>query len=790
MVIYQLLPRLFGNTNTHCIPSGSIEENGVGKFEDITLAALTAIKRLGVTHIWLTGILEHASTTSYTAWNIPPVEPSLVKGKAGSPYAIRDYYDVSPDLACDVPRRMEEFSLLVERCHSTGLKVIIDFVPNHLFRQYASDSKPLSVSDFGAQDNPQLAFSPQNNFYYLPGTSFIPPVPAGEVAAPVSAGEVAAPVLACEVATPIPACEVAAPAPACEVAAPVSAGEVAAPVLAGEVAAPVPASEVATLVSAGEVAAPVLAGEVAAPVLAGESTAPVSAGEVATLVSACEVAAPVSVGEVAALVLACEVAAPVSACEVAAPVPAGEVATLVSAGEVATPVSAGEVAALVPACEVAAPVSACEVAAPVGAYCEVPAKATGNDCFAPNPTLDDWYETVKLNYGVDMQHDGTQYFDPIPDTWHKMRDILSFWAEKGVDGFRCDMAEMVPAPFWAWVIPQIKGCIFIAEIYKPAYYRDYLKSGFNYLYDKVGLYDTLRAVLCGGAPASDLSRCWQRLSDLQPFMLNFLENHDEQRIASPLFWGQDGEVYNAAPSQFSLSLKAIPALVLSTCLNTAPFMLYAGQEFGERGMDQEGFSGIDGRTSIFDYWSVETLRRFNNHGTFNEELLSDVEQRIYALYTKLFSLLSSSAALANGATFDLGYANQNHAGFNPQKHFAFFRHTKTPQEETLLIALNFSDSPANLLITIPAHAFGHLHIPDYTPTQTPTQTPACPPNSFLVSDALLFDTENRPNKANPPQILSSITPFPLSISAHGAVIVGFKFFSVPLRPQFFYAKDT
>ena len=517
-IIYQLLPRLFGNENPACIPHGSLQENGSGKFNHITPAALAAIKRLGVTHLWLTGILEYATTTDYTQYGISLVDPSLVKGKAGSPYAIRDYYDVSPDLADDVPHRMNEFVELVARCHASGLKVIIDFVPNHLFRQYASDAKPLDVVDFGANDDPHTAFSPQNNFYYLLGTTFASP---------------------------------------------------------------------------------------------------------------------------------------------------------------------------------------CK-----GEYREEPARATGNDCFVPNPGINDWYETVKLNYGVDVIHGGVSHFTPIPDTWYKMLDVLSFWTQKGVDGFRCDMAEMVPAAFWAWVIPQIKAQkkppLFIAEIYRPELYRLYIESGFDYLYDKVGLYDTLKDILRGARPASDISYCWQQLGDLQPYMLHFLENHDEQRIASDFFLG-DG-------------FKALPALVVLTCLNTAPFMLYAGQEFGERGMDREGFSGVDGRTSIFDYWSVGSLRRFCNNGAYHAAQLTDSERRLYNLYTDLYSFIASSPALAIGATYDLVYANRHHGRFDPNKHFAFLRHVVGTEEEVLLVAVNFSDQSADVEIHIPPHAFEYLQIPH---SQTP-----------------------------------------------------------------------
>ena len=553
IIIYQLLPRLFGNQNPNCIPYGTIEENGSGKFIDISLFALTAIKRLHATHIWLTGILEHASTTDYLEFGMAPVDVCLVKGKAGSPFAIRDYYDVCPDLAQDVPQRVTEFTSLLERCHESGLKVIIDFVPNHLFRQYASDALPDGKDDFGRNDNPQLAFSPQNNFYYLPGTLFLPPV--------------------------------------------------------------------------------------------------------------------------------------------------------------------------------------------AGAYTESPAKVTGNDCFAPNPGLDDWYETVKLNYGVDVQHGGAQYFDTVPDTWYKMRDVLSFWAAKGVDGFRCDMAEMVPAPFWAWVIPQIKTQknhpLFIAEIYRPQLYPSYVGAGFDYLYDKVGLYDTLKGVLRGERPASDISNCWQRLGPLQPYMLNFLENHDEQRIASDFFMG-DG-------------YKALPALVVSTCLNTASFMLYAGQEFGERGMDSEGFSALDGRTSIFDYWSVGTLRRFNHDGRFDTALLTDAEGGLYKRYIDLFSLVSTHPALVHGAMYDLCYANQHNAYFDTNKQFAFLRHAEDTNR-TLLVAVNFGDGPADIKISIPEHAFDCLAIPDHT----------------LVVAQVLFGVA-----AGDGGMLDSMVPFPVRLEAWGAHIVEF-----------------
>jgi glycosidase len=344
------LPRLFGNKAHVNLPNGSIDINGCGKFNAITAKALKIIRDLGVTHVWYTGVIEHATQTDYTAFGIRKDHSAVVKGKAGSPYAIKDYYDVDPDLAENVPDRMQEFEALVARTHKAALKVIIDFVPNHVARQYGSDAKPEGVIDLGEHDNPNHAFDPQNNFYYIPNQFF-----AGQFN------------------------------------------------------------------------------------LLKDEKAP---------------------------------------------------------------------------------------------YHEYPAKASGNDVFSALPTVNDWYETVKLNYGVDYQGGGVALFDPVPDTWHKMLDILSFWAAKGVDGFRCDMAEMVPVEFWSWVIPQIRAqhpaVIFIAEIYNPAAYRSFIDFGqFDYLYDKVGMYDTLRAIVCGHEPARHISMMWQRVSDILPKMLFFLENHDE-----------------------------------------------------------------------------------------------------------------------------------------------------------------------------------------------------------------------------------------------------------------------
>lgn len=512
ITIYQVLPRLYGNTTANNIPGGDIHENGCGKLGDFTPEALKRIKDFGFTHIWYTGVLEHATQTEYTTYGIAKDHPAVVKGKAGSPYAIKDYYDICPDLASAPEKRMKEFEALVRRTHKAGLKMLIDFVPNHVARSYHSDAKPARVKDLGEGDDMAKGFSPQNNFYYLPGQMF------------------------------------------------------------------------------------------------------------------------------------------------------------------STENFEEDRAANVP-------------------YREYPAKVTGNNCFSPRPGRNDWYETVKLNYGVDFYAGGTAHFDPVPDTWDKMTAILLFWAKKGVDGFRCDMAEMVPAEFWAYAIAKVKEkypkLIFVAEVYNPAEYRRYLQSGFDYLYDKVGLYDTLRAVVRGEASASCITGQWQCVDDIRTHMLYFLENHDEQRIASDFFAGS-GE-------------KARPALAVSAFMGTNPLMIYAGQELGERGMDAEGFSGRDGRTTIFDYWHVDTLDCLC-HG----DLLTCTpeQQALYAYYNKIVKLCNSEAALREGTFYDLQYANYvADNGYNADRQYAFLR---AAGKEKMLIVANFADQDVHVGVRIPENAFAFM----------------------------------------------------------------------------------
>ena len=519
MNIYQIFTRLYGACQpANNLPNGTIADN------EFTADTLQRIKDYGFTHVWFTGVLEHATQTDYTRYGIHLDHPWIVKGRAGSPYAIKDYFDVDPDLAEDVPNRMAEFEALLERTHKAGLKFVIDFVPNHVARSYHSDVAPKGFEDLGAGDDEELAFTPRNNFYYCWGEPL-------------------------------------------------------------------------------------------------------------------------------------------------------HTENFIEAEQGGVP------------------------------YLEYPAKATGNDVFHAWPNRNDWYETVKLNYGVDYNGGGAQHFDPIPSTWQKMTDILLFWASKGVDAFRCDMAEMVPVAFWHYAIAQVKAKYdvqFIAEVYNPNEYRNYIHhGGFDYLYDKVGLYDILRAVICQHTSAAAITNAWQNTDDIKKHMLYFLENHDEQRIASDFFCGD--------------AQKAIPGLVVAACMGNNPLMIYAGQEIGEKGMDAEGFSGKDGRTTIFDYWSVPSLRKLSSisHSLKSKNspnlVLTGKELSLYQDYQHILRLRNENQALSEGLFYDLMYVNYDGTeGFDCHRQYAFLRKTK---DELLFCVANFSDNAIKCGVRIPAHAFDFLSIP-------------------------------------------------------------------------------
>ena len=349
---------------------------------------------------------------------------------------------------------------------------------------------------------------------------------------------------------------------------------------------------------------------------------------------------------------------------------------------------------------------------------------------------------MKLNYGVNYLEGWQKHVDPIPDTWYKMVDILLYWAAKDVDGFRVDMAEMVPVEFWGWAIPQVKKkypkIIFIAEVYQPAEYRNFICNGkFDYLYDKVGLYDKLRGIMSRNEPARDITAQWQSLNGIQNQMLNFLENHDEQRIASGFFCGSG--VY------------AQPAMIISATLTQSPVMIYMGQELGELGMDMEGFSGVDGKTSIFDYWGVASIQAWANGGKFDGAHLHQEQKELRAFYQQLLNLCMSEKAITDGVMYDLVFANFGNPNFNTHEQFAYFRKYK---KELLLCVVNFQDKNIGMEINIPTEAFQFLDLDE---------------NEFYSSVNLLNREEDFPI-----QRLSSLNPYRVFLPAWSGKILKLK----------------
>lgn len=522
LVIYQAFTRLFGNKRDANIPWGTVAQNGVGKFSDFDDTALESIKQLGVSHIWYTGVPHHALVADYTAYGISIDDPDVIKGRAGSPYAVKDYYNVNPDLADDPAQRLQEFKALIERSHRHGLKVMIDIVPNHVARAYRSHGAPSGIRDFGADDDTSVEYAVDNDFYYVPGKPFEVPVWPADYKP-----------------------------------------------LGGD----------------------------ASPLLDGK-------------------------------------------------------------------------------------------------FAENPAKWTGNGARAPQPKFDDWYETVKINYGV--RPDGTFDFPrlpagyaeqdwsahyafwqgkKVPSSWKKFRDITQFWLAQGVDGFRYDMAEMVPVEFWSYLNSQIKhsnpDAVLLAEVYNPTLYRDYLRLGkMDYLYDKVDFYDQMKAVMQGKSDTTPLMETQGKFADIEHHLLHFLENHDEQRIASPEFAGD--------------ARKGLPAMVVSATISSSPTLLYFGQEVGEKGEGNPGF-GKASRTTIFDYWGVPAHQRWMNDGAFDGGRSTPDEMQLRAYYATLMQFTRNAPALM-GQYRELHTVNLDSAGYDGK----VFAYARWSPDQQVLVASNFS----------------------------------------------------------------------------------------------------
>ena len=566
--IYQLLPRLFGNTNETRKPNGFLEENGVGKFNDLNETAIAEIKKLGATHIWLTGVHQQATSTDYTDVGEPADDPDLLKGLAGSPYAIRDYFDVSPDYATDPSKRLDEFKAAVARIHDAGLKVLIDFVPNHVARSYSSTVRPDLT--FGATDDRSKFFSPGNNFFWLAKSEDGPPL------------------------------------------------------------------RLPTVDEKGNITSPT-----------------------------------------------------------------SKVARAKSDGLFKPELEHGRV--------------------------------TGDNVASWRPSQGNWYETVKLNYGFDFTDPtkktreyphGDQPGKAIPDTWKKMDEIVAHWQAMGVDGFRVDMAHMVPPEFWHWMITRARernpevfftaeaydtdpskvpgGDPLIAQIGGGNIMFDLLAAGFDSVYDDA-TYDMIKEIYDGERWANDIDR--QAVRQLVfDNSLRYAENHDEVRLAGKGHWADLGPNVG----------RPVSAILFG--LSRGPVMLYHGQEVGEPAHGTEGFGGEDARTSIFDYWSMPEFTKWVNGGKFDGGKLSPEQKDLRAFYTRLLNLVDEPA-FRSGSFIPFSETNlENPAygrlgGEKASGHWLYsFMRVDPSTGQAFLVAVNLNPTQAmhNVRIRFPAAALQAL----------------------------------------------------------------------------------
>ncbi len=515
-IIYQLFVRHFSNTTTTGITWGDKSQNGCGTFAGINDAALESLAKMGVTHLWLTGILRHATQSSYPT--LPASPACVTKGKAGSPYAVSDYYDVDPDLALNPDHRLQEFQALLKRVHHWGMVPLMDFIPNHVSRDYHTSLPDTHV--LGEYDRKQNFFNRDNAFYYLEPWTGGPDLNLPEGPFPPEHAQ---------------------------------------------------------------------------------------------------------------------------------------------------------------------------------------ARVTGNNAATWSPSPHDWYETVKLNYGVDYRHGAaaadslpSMLTDPslVPLTWRAMDDILAYWQAMGIGGFRCDMAHMIPMPFWRWAIARCRlrdsYCLMMAEAYNDHMKMSQgdvqealLQAGFDAVYDAKS-YEYLRQIYEGGRWANDLDDCHRKMHPQFRGGVRYLENHDEPRVCSEQYWGGLGE-------------KVMPALMIAQYASSCgPVLFYNGQEFGERAEGPSGYGGDNGRTSIFDYTCLPRMQAWVNGGKFDDEKLSPEQIERRAWISKLLCILQHPA-LSDGEFYGLNWGNKESVQFGrapgvaTSGHFsyAFLRHHRKTKS-TLLAACNFS----------------------------------------------------------------------------------------------------
>ena len=318
-----------------------------------------------------------------------------------------------------------------------------------------------------------------------------------------------------------------------------------------------------------------------------------------------------------------------------------------------------------------------------------PPKATGNNLTSPNPSANDWYETIKLNYGFNFVSQEGSY-TPRPRTWNSIDGILAYWQEKGVDGFRCDFAHYVPAEAWSFLIAQARArrpAFFFAEAYPFAgsgdpvqKQEDLIHAGFDAVYHYQS-YNALKGIYTSGNLDQYDAEMAGVSGSMRPHLVAYIENHDERRVASPIVTGR-----GPGDSGFGSPDAGYQLAPLQLLGGNGPALVLNGQEVGEPGAGNEGFGGEDGRTTIFDYWAMPEFAKWVNGHAYDGALLSPSQKALRHFYGDLLGLCQHPSVAGDGY-WGLRYFNRPGLFADcPAGLYSFARFQSNSGEALLIVA--------------------------------------------------------------------------------------------------------
>ncbi len=328
-------------------------------------------------------------------------------------------------------------------------------------------------------------------------------------------------------------------------------------------------------------------------------------------------------------------------------------------------------------------------------------KATGNRILSASPAQNSWYETILLNYGFDFLS-GRNLFNtgsetPANSTWEVLDEFVRTWTlDYGIDGFRADFAHWIPNDFWTWLIKRARArsndLLFVAEAYDDK--QGLINAGFDAVYDDP-TYDTLKGITNQTALPTQLENLWFASSaTASKKSLRYLENHDERRLASPLIVGS-----NPDESGFGSADMAALVAPLTYLSGAGPILIYNGQTEAEEGRGQEGFDSENGRTSLFDYWTVPSLAKWRNGGSYDGGGLSRDAKKLQVYYRNLLNIAQTDT-FQNGKYYGLNYVNRGRQDFPQDKIFVFARYN-TNQKQLMIVLGNWLQDSLTIKLSLP-----------------------------------------------------------------------------------------